>query len=47
MFVFVCCYLTFKLGHVHAKGVAFFEHALTAALDEFVEPVGEGGHALA
>jgi hypothetical protein len=47
MFVVCDLRLTFEFGHVHAKGVALFEHALAAAFDEFVEAVGEGGHALA
>lgn len=38
---------TFKLGDVHAKGVALLEHALAAALDEVVEALGELGHAFA
>jgi hypothetical protein len=48
--VYACCCLlglTFEFGNIHAKGIALFEHALTAALDKLVEPVGEGGHALA
>jgi len=38
---------TFELCDVHAKGVALFEHAFAAALDEVVEALGELGHALA
>ena len=40
------CRLTFEFGDVHAKGVALFEDALAAALDEVVEALGELGHAL-
>lgn len=39
--------LTFELCDVHAKGVALFEHAFAAALDEVVEALGELGHAFA
>ena len=38
---------TFKLGNIHAKGVALFEYAFAAALDEVVEALGELGHAFA
>lgn len=38
---------TFKLGNVHAKGVALFEHAFAAALDEVVEALGELSHTFA
>jgi hypothetical protein len=38
---------TFKLGDIHAKGVALFQHALAAALDEVVEALRELGHSLA
>lgn len=38
---------TFELCDVHAKGVALFEHAFAAALDEVVEALGELGHAFA
>ena len=38
---------TFELCDVHAKGVALFEHAFAAALDEVVEALCELGHAFA
>ena len=38
---------TFELCDVHAKGVALFEHAFAAALDEVIEALGELGHAFA
>ena len=41
------CGHTFKLRDVHAKGVALFQHALAAALDEVVEALGELGHTFA
>lgn len=41
------CGHTFKLGNIHAKGVALFQHALAAALDEVVEALGELGHTFA
>ena len=47
---FVGCGLpghTFELCDIHAKGVALFEHAFAAALDEVVEALGELGHAFA
>lgn len=38
---------TFKLCDVHAKGIALFEHAFAATLDEVVEALGELSHTFA
>ena len=47
MFCSAILRLTFEFGYIHAEGIALFEDALATAFDEFVEAVGEGGHALA
>jgi hypothetical protein len=38
---------TFKLSNIHAKGIALFQHALAAALNEVIEALRELSHSLA